>query len=361
MKYERAQFEAERADYENQLQDPEVLRNPKKIEEVQRAYSRAARILAIDDDIIALNREKISLEHDMPSIADEEMHMMMTGELTSIEAKLKTLTSEFIVLLAPPSPDDNRNVIMEIRAGTGGDEAALFAGDLLRMYTRFAERNGWKAVSLDVNRTELNGIKEATIKITGKGVYKALQFESGVHRVQRTPETEKEGRVHTSTATVAVLPEVDEVEIVIEPKDLRIDTYLASGKGGQNVQKNETAVRVTHLPTGLQVASQNERSQAQNKLAALTLLRSRLYQREKDARDAEHAANRKSQIGSATRSEKIRTYNYPQDRVTDHRIMESWHNLPVMMDGDIQEMIAALHSGLTDDAPRPTGTDEYDD
>ena len=261
---------------------------------------------------------------------------------TSLEAERTRLEADILVALLPADPDDDRNVIVEVRAGTGGDEAALFAAELVRLYTRFAQRTNRQASVLSVNDTGIGGIKEAALEIKGKDAYSRLKFESGVHRVQRVPATEASGRIHTSTATVAVLPEAEEVDIQINTEDLRIDTYRAGGHGGQNVQKLETAIRITHLPTNLVVTCQDERSQGQNKLKAMTVLRSRLYEMERRRKEDALTSERRSQVGTGERSEKVRTYNYPQNRVTDHRINYSSHNLEAILDGDIDEMIDAL-------------------
>ena len=245
-------------------------------------------------------------------------------------------------MLLPKDPRDDRNVIIEIRAGTGGEEAALFAADLFRMYTRYAERQGWKVEVMSANETGLGGFKEITFLIKGQGAYSRLKYEAGVHRVQRVPTTESQGRIHTSTATVAVLAEVDDVEIEIPDKDIKIDVYKSAGAGGQNVQKNATAVRITHLPTGIVVACQDERSQLQNKLRAMSILKARLYEMEESRRRAEQEAARRSQVGTGERSEKIRTYNFPQSRVTDHRINKSVYNLPAVLDGELDEFIDEL-------------------
>jgi peptide chain release factor 1 len=263
-------------------------------------------------------------------------------EVSELEPKLDRLEHDIKSLLIPQDPRDRRNVIVEIRAGTGGDEAALFAADLFRMYTRYAERVGWTAEILSANEIGIGGYKEIIFLIKGRGAYSRMKYESGVHRVQRVPATESQGRIHTSTATVAVLAEVDEVEINIPDNDIRMDVYKSAGAGGQNVQKNATAVRITHLPTGIVVQCQDERSQLQNRLRAMSILRARLYEIEEEKRRLEIDSTRRSQVGSGERSEKIRTYNYPQSRVTDHRINISSYNLPAVLDGDLDLFIEEL-------------------
>lgn len=275
--------------------------------------------------------------------SDLEMKSMAEQELETYKQKLPELEHQIKVLLLPKDMDDDRNVILEIRAGTGGEEAALFGGDLLRMYERYAAEKGWKFELMHVSDTGLGGIKDAGATISGKGVFSRLKFESGVHRVQRVPETEAGGRIHTSAATVAVLPEVEEVDIHIEEKDLRIDVYRSSGAGGQHVNTTDSAVRITHLPTGLVVAQQDERSQHKNKAKAMKILRARLYDLERQRREAEHAATRKSQVGTGDRSERIRTYNFPQGRVTDHRIGLTLYKLDQVLQGvALDELIDAL-------------------
>jgi peptide chain release factor 1 len=273
---------------------------------------------------------------------DEEMRAMAEMELEALKEKQETLESQLKSMLVPKDPRDKRNVIMEIRAGTGGDEAGLFAAELYRMYTRYAERKNWETEILTMHETGIGGIKEVSFMIKGKGAYSKLKYESGVHRVQRVPETESQGRIHTSTVTVAVLAEVDDVEINIPDSDIQIDVYKSAGAGGQSVQKNSTAVRITHLPTGMVVACQDERSQLQNKTRAMSILKARLYEIEERKRQQEEAATRRSQIGSGERSEKIRTYNFPQNRVTDHRINLSSYNLSGVLDGEIDEFVDEL-------------------
>jgi len=274
--------------------------------------------------------------------SDEEMRSLAANELLEIEPLIEKLENELRTMLLPKDPRDNKNVIVEIRAGTGGDEAALFAADLFRMYVRYAERQNWKYEILSQNEIGIGGYKEIIFQIKGKGAYSKLKFESGVHRVQRVPATEAQGRIHTSTVTVVVLAEVDDVEIDIPESDIHIDIYKSAGAGGQNVQKNSTAVRLTHIPTGIVIACQDERSQLQNRLRAMSILRARLYEIEEQKRISELEETRRSQVGSGERSEKIRTYNYPQSRVTDHRINISSYNLAGVLEGDLDKFIDEL-------------------
>lgn len=294
----------------------------------------------------ALKKAEASLE-DAEAIlndpeADKELRQMASDEMSAAKSEIESLSEELKILLLPRDPNDDRSVIVEIRGGAGGEEAALFAYNLYRMYNMYAEKHGWKTEIVSLNETELGGFKEVSFTIDGDGAYSRLKFESGVHRVQRVPETETQGRIHTSTATVAVLPEADEVELEIDPKDLKIDTFRSSGAGGQHINKTSSAIRVTHLPTGTVVECQDERSQYKNKDKALRVLRARLLDAKVAAQNAEIAANRKSQVGTGDRSERIRTYNYPQLRVTDHRIGLTLYRLFDVLNGDLDEIIDAL-------------------
>ncbi|MCI5897987.1 MAG: peptide chain release factor 1 [Firmicutes bacterium] len=273
---------------------------------------------------------------------DEELREIAKMELSELESKMEELTQELRILLLPKDPNDDKNVILEIRAGTGGDEAALFGGDLLRMYMRYAERRGWKVDMMDMNETGIGGVKEAVILIKGRGAYSRLKYESGVHRVQRVPETESSGRIHTSAATVAVLPEIDDVEVDLNPNDVRVDVYRASGNGGQCVNTTDSAVRLTHEPTGLVVTCQDEKSQLKNKEKAFKVLRARLYDLKLQEQNKEISEQRKNQVGSGDRSERIRTYNFPQGRISDHRIGLTLYKLDAFLDGDLDEVIDGL-------------------
>ena len=273
---------------------------------------------------------------------DEELRELAKTELSELEDRIEVITSELQLLLIPKDPNDEKNVILEVRAGTGGDEAALFGSDLLRMYTRYAERRGWQAEAIEINDTGIGGIKEAVVLIKGRGAYSRLKFESGAHRVQRVPETESSGRVHTSAATVAVLPEVDDVEIEINQNDVRVDVYRSSGNGGQSVNTTDSAVRLTYLPTGLIVTCQDEKSQIKNKEKAFRVLKSRLYDIKMQEQNREISEQRKSQVGTGDRSERIRTYNFPQGRVSDHRIGLTLYKLDYFLDGDLDEIIDGL-------------------
>lgn len=300
-------------------------------------------VVEVAEELLRAEQEKKDLEEMSKDGSDPEMKKMAQDELLALETKIPELEKRIKILLLPKDEADEKNAILEIRAGTGGDEAALFGATLLRMYQRYAEVQGWRVEILEMSETDLGGVKECIATITGKNVFSRLKFESGVHRVQRVPETETQGRVHTSAATVAVLPEAEEIDIHIEEKDLRIDVFRSSGPGGQSVNTTDSAVRITHLPTGLVVQQQDEKSQHKNKAKALKILRSRLYDLEREKAMAERSQNRKSQVGSGDRSERIRTYNFPQGRLTDHRINLTLYKLEQILNGEaLDEVVQAL-------------------
>ena len=286
--------------------------------------------------------DKTDAEEMLKTESDPEMKEYLQGEILSAKKRLEDITAELRVLLIPKDPNDDKNVILEIRAGAGGEEAALFAYELYRMYVKFAERHRWKTEEIDSSETELGGIKEVTFSVSGKGAYSKLKFESGVHRVQRVPETESQGRIHTSTATVAVLPEVEDVEVTIDEKDLIIETCRSSGAGGQHINKTESCIRMVHIPTGIVVNCQDERSQIKNREKAMRVMKSRLFDYYNTKYQNEYSENRRNQVGTGDRSERIRTYNFPQGRVTDHRINKTMYSLENFIMGDIDEMIEAL-------------------
>ena len=287
-------------------------------------------------------KESVAEAKEMLEMGDEELRELAKMEIAEYEDEIPKMEEELKILLLPKDPNDEKNVILEVRAGTGGDEAALFAQDLLRMYLRYAERRGWKAEIMDSNTTDIGGIKEASVLIKGKGAYSRLKYESGTHRVQRVPDTESAGRVHTSAATVAVLPEVDDVEVEINPNDVRVDVYRSSGNGGQCVNTTDSAVRLTHIPTGLVVTCQDEKSQIKNKEKAFKVLRSRLYDMKLREQNAEISEQRRNQVGTGDRSERIRTYNFPQGRITDHRIGMTIYKLDNFLEGEIDEIVDGL-------------------
>ena len=340
--FDKLDFITEKYDeLSRQVSDPDVINN-------QPLWQKYIKEMGDMEPIVKKYTEYKKAKSDLAEAkemleeGDEEMRELAKMEIGDLEEQISRNEEELKILLLPKDPNDEKNVILEIRAGTGGEEAALFGADLLRMYTRYAERNRWKTELMDISDTGLGGVKEAVMLIKGKGAYSRLKFESGAHRVQRVPETESSGRVHTSAATVAVLPEVDDVEVNLDPNDVRVDVYRASGNGGQCVNTTDSAVRLTHVPTGLVVTCQDEKSQIKNKDKAFKVLKARLYDLEMQKQQDEIAGQRKSQVGSGDRSERIRTYNFPQGRVSDHRIGLTIYKLESFLDGDMDEVIDGL-------------------
>jgi peptide chain release factor 1 len=334
-------LEGKRASLEEKLSDPAVLGDQKKFREIAKEHAQVSRLHDLYLRYKRLEKE-IAENRELLKEDDEEIVELARSELESLSAAREKLEQEIRITLLPKNPNDDKNILLEIRAGTGGDEAALFAADLFRMYSRYAENQGWKVEIMSSNPIGIGGFKEVIALISGDQVYSRLKYESGVHRVQRVPETEAQGRVHTSAVTVAVLPEADEVEVQIDPTELRIDTYRASGAGGQHVNKTESAIRITHLPTGLVVTCQDEKSQHKNRAKALKVLQARLYDMKEQQQHDKISADRKSQVGSGDRSERIRTYNFPQGRVSDHRINLTLYRLEDIMLGRLDDLILPL-------------------
>ena len=327
---------------ESLISDPAVLADMPKWQKLSREHAQLAPVVEKYREYKKVREGLLEAKAIFDDNPDADMRRLAEDEIAELRPRLESLERELPILLLPKDPNDAKNVIVEIRGGVGGEEAALFAGDLFRMYARYAERRGWRVDVIDKNATEIGGFKEISFSVDGAGAYSFLKYESGTHRVQRVPVTESSGRIHTSAVTVAVLPEAEEVEVEIAPADLRIDTYCASGAGGQYVNRTETAIRITHLPTGIVVQCQDEKSQLKNKEKAMRVLRARILEAAREEQAATVAADRKSQVGSGDRSERIRTYNFPQGRVTDHRIGLTLHKLAAVLDGDLDELLAAL-------------------
>ncbi|NLZ93281.1 MAG: peptide chain release factor 1 [Firmicutes bacterium] len=327
---------------EQQISDPAVIARQDEWRKLTKEHAHLTDIVTVFRQYKQVSADLEEAKELLAESTDEEMNSFLKEEIAENTEKIEDLTERLKVLLLPRDPNDEKDVIVEIRAGTGGEEAALFAADLLRMYTRYAERQGWKAEIISDNATDIGGFKEVIFAIEGTGAYSRLKFESGVHRVQRVPTTESGGRIHTSAATVAVLPEAEDVEVEIDANDLRIDVFCSSGPGGQSVNTTQSAVRITHLPSGIVVSCQDEKSQLKNKEKAMRVLRARLYEKAQEEQQAELAQARKSQVGSGDRSERIRTYNFPQGRVTDHRIGLTLYKLEQFLDGELDEMVDAL-------------------
>jgi peptide chain release factor 1 len=339
------------------IQDPGLVRDQKKYRDLMREYSQLGEIAGVNGEIEALRSQLEDARLIGQNERDPEMRELAREETRELESRIKEGEDRLKFLLIPRDPLDEKNIIMEIRAGTGGEEAALFAADLFRMYSRFAEPRGWKIEIMNSNGTELGGLKEVVFSISGKNVYENLRYESGVHRVQRVPATEASGRIHTSAVTVAVLPEADETEIDIKGEDLRIDVMRAGGPGGQCVNTTDSAVRITHLPSGIVVHCQDEKSQIKNKAKAMRILRARVYEMEEAKAASERAEARKSQVGSGDRSERIRTYNFPQNRLTDHRINLTLYKLDLIMQGDVEELFDALKLSAREELLRTTSSE----
>jgi peptide chain release factor 1 len=326
------------------LSQPEVIARRGEFTKLSREHSELTKLVTAWKEYRRLRAELDDAKALLASESDAEMRELARAELRALEDRIAAKEQEIKILLLPRDPNDGKNILLELRAGTGGDEAALFAGDLFRMYMRFAERQGWKSEVMSMSEGAAGGVKEAVVLIAGKDVYSKLKYESGVHRVQRVPATESQGRVHTSAATVVVMPEAEEVDVKIEDKDLRIDVFRSSGPGGQSVNTTDSAVRITHIPTGTMVICQDEKSQHKNKAKAMRILRARLFDLETAKQEAEERDQRRAMIKSGDRSEKIRTYNFPQDRLTDHRINLTRHNLPAVLDGDLGDLTDALRT-----------------
>jgi len=340
------------SEYENierQLSDPSTYSDQNKMVELSRKRKALQKVVPTAKRYLELIQRREEAKQILEEETDEDMLELAKEELKEVEKELEEMEEKLPDVLVPPDPDDERNVIMEIRAGVGGEEAALFAGDLFRMYSRYAERKGWAVDVLSVNETDLGGIKEITFEVKGEGVYSHLKYEGGVHRVQRVPVTESGGRIHTSAASVVVMKEPDEVEIDIKPEDIEMETFRSGGKGGQHQNKRESGVRLIHKPTGITVVVTTERSQHQNRAKAMKILKARVYQMMQQQQEQEVSALRRSLVGSGDRSEKIRTYNFPQSRVTDHRIGLTLYNLDAILDGDLDELVQALRVAETKD------------